>query len=86
MTDRDSSSLYTASGFTDVRRTARLAELTAAGSVNRIAHVRSDEKPRWAWRVANRRDTCHVLDAIHPLLGERRKASANYALSIGRAS
>ena len=71
---------------TDLDVIERLAELTAVGRVHSIAHVRSGEKPRWAWRVSNRRDTCHVLDAIHPLLGERRKARADYALSIGKAS
>lgn len=71
---------------TDFDVIERLAELTAVGSVHSIARVRPNEKPRRSWRVCNRRDTCHVLDAIHPLLGERRKARADYALSVRRAS
>jgi hypothetical protein len=71
---------------TDMDVVERLRELTGVGSVHAVARVRPRESPTWTWRVSNRRDTCHVLEAIHPMLGERRRVRADYALSIGAAT
>lgn len=72
---------------TDADVVERLRELTGVGSIHGVARVRSErERPTWSWRVSNRRDTCHVLEAIHPLLGERRRARADHALSVGAVS
>jgi len=60
----------------------RLADLTGTGNVIRIAHVRPNEKPRWAWRASSRSGARQVLTAILPMLGERRTARANYVIGL----
>jgi hypothetical protein len=67
---------------TDYDVIERLAELTGVGRICGIAHIKPGEKPRWAWRVNSRPGTQYVLDAIFPLLGQRRTARAAYALDV----
>ena len=62
---------------TDYDILTRVIELTAAGHIykqKRYDRTRDAHRQAWAWQVTKEADAARIMEAVLPLMGERRSA------------